>query len=187
MYWIWITGAQNESQACIHGQPEVIERLDIEFDNGLPITIEVPHIEIIVEPEYEGIYTDNLIAMGVPGLVFNQKLSDVISGAGVDNIEYFPVSVKIASTGKLITGYQIANVVGRIDCIDPASELQRDDLGDIRFIDHLILDHSKIHGMLIFRLAEYLPLVVVHDRVKQAIENVGITGIDFYLPEKLVL
>ncbi|MBN1961018.1 MAG: hypothetical protein JW841_08725 [Deltaproteobacteria bacterium] len=187
MYWIFATETQNESQAQIFGRPEVIKQLGLSFNRGLPITTKVPEIEIKVSPADENILTDNLIAKGTKGLVFNSKLREAISNTGVDNIEYFDVAVLLESSGKIIRDYKMANIVGRIDCIDPTSELQRDDDGSIEFIDKLILDESKIHGALMFRLAEFLSIVIVHENVKQAVEAGGFTGINFYQPEDYVL
>jgi hypothetical protein len=188
MYWIWATEAKDETQARIYGQPTVVERLDFSFDDGIRQTQPIPHIEIRVSAEDEGTLTDNLIAMGTTGLVFSTRLRDLLAQNGVDNIEYFPTTVILESTGQSIADYMIANIVGRIECVSPDSELELDEVdGSIEFIDRLVLETDKIPSCLMFRLAEYPPIVVAHDRVVKAAESAGITGVNFYRPEDYIL
>ncbi|NOQ21146.1 MAG: hypothetical protein GQ565_00665 [Candidatus Aegiribacteria sp.] len=187
MYWIWATEAQNETQARVHGRPAVVERLGLAFDRGLVLTQSIPEIKIKVSAEDHGTLTDSLIALGTTGLVFNGRVRKLLLQNGVDNIDYFPATVILESSGQFIADYMIANIVGRISCVSPESELQLDDNGAIEFIDRLVLDVGKPQGILMFRLAEYLQIVVVHDRVKKAAEAAQITGVNFYRPEDYTL
>lgn len=54
-------------------------------------------------------------------------------------------------------------------------------MGDADF-HALIIDESKTAGLLLFRLAENISAIVVHERVKQSIEAAGIPGFAFYGP-----
>jgi hypothetical protein len=46
-------------------------------------------------------------------------------------------------------------------------------MGDVDF-HALVLDESRINGQLMFRLAENLSAIVVHESVRKAIEAAGI-------------
>lgn len=54
-------------------------------------------------------------------------------------------------------------------------------MGDIDFVS-LVIDESKATGHLLFRLAENVSAVVVHEQVKSAIEASAIPGFVFYGP-----
>jgi hypothetical protein len=188
VYWIWATEAQNELQARIHGRPAVVESLGLAFDRGLRLqTANIPLVEIRIRAEDDGVLTDNLIALGTTGLVFNERLRDLLSAVGVDNIDFFPAALIRESSGQQIDGYMLANIVGRVACVSARSEVQRDEDGQIEFIDRLILDTAAVRDLLMFRLAEYLQIVVVHTRVKEAVEGAQITGVNFYAPEEYTL
>ena len=55
------------------------------------------------------------------------------------------------------------------------------------FFDKLVLDESKIKGLLIFRLFDFLPIIVVNEKIKDIFEKNNISGIKFYSPEEYVL
>lgn len=187
MHWIWATEAQDESQARIQGRPQVVDRLDLAFDRGTPQAVAIPEIEIRISTENEGTLTDNLIALGTTGLVFNSRLRRLLEGLGVDNIEYFDAKVVRERSGEATTDYKVANVIGRVACVSPESELRLYPDGSIQFIDRLVLDGARIRTHRMLRLAEFLQIVVVNDDVKKAAEAARITGVTFYRPEDYVL
>ncbi len=61
-------------------------------------------------------------------------------------------------------------------------------VNEIEFIDSLsFIDTSDMLLPYIFRLTSFLPLVIAHDKVKQAFEANNITGFTFYKPEEFYL
>ena len=75
--------------------------------------------------------------------------------------------------------------LGSPDCVDQeASDLEYYDDGDIEFIDKLVLSEDKIPAELdIFRLEKRTTLVIVRQKLKDAIVDAGMTGFVFYNPE----
>ena len=49
--------------------------------------------------------------------------------------------------------------------------------------DSLAIDEAKAKGQLMFRLAESLSTILVHESVKKALEHAQIPLIEFYEPE----
>ncbi|WP_155826346.1 imm11 family protein [Leptospira alstonii] len=105
--------------------------------------------------------------------------------AGVDNIQYFDAVLRDPSTGQEYANYKAYNIVGLIACADmQTSDLMgtsQSTMGDVDF-HALIIDESKTHGLVLFRLAENVSAVVVREEVKRAIESAGIPGFVFYGP-----
>jgi hypothetical protein len=65
-----------------------------------------------------------------------------------------------------------------------SSELELSDDGDIQFIDQLSLNLSEDEDYgHIFRLAEFLPITVISDELKQALEASKTIGYRIYAPE----
>ncbi|UWX04657.1 hypothetical protein H1235_08400 [Pseudoxanthomonas sp. NC8] len=85
--------------------------------------------------------------------------------------------------------FWIANIVGAFACVDHAqSGIEYFDDGAIRFIDKLgLTPMSGGSYPPIFRLAEFLPVIIVSDVVKEALAAHQITGFTFYRPEDFSL
>ncbi|WP_147445046.1 DUF1629 domain-containing protein [Corallococcus sp. CA053C] len=108
-----------------------------------------------------------------------------LTSAGVSNIQYFDAVLKDPASGKELLDYKAFNIVGLVACADMgASEVMGTSdsaMGDADF-HALVIDETKAGGQLLFRLAENISAIVVHDRIKQAIEAAGIPGFVFYGP-----
>lgn len=188
MYWIWRSRRRDEEDASIHGVPQSIKELGTRFDQGLRYTDPIPPIELHMDARSQGQLTDNLIAPATTGLAFSSALRAALNSSGVDNIDYYPLKLINDITGEIFDDYQIANVIGVLECIDfSESDLELTDDGSIRFIESLVLMESLPSDLRMFRIMEYLPLVVVHERVKEAVEDNAMTGVEFLRPEDLVL
>ena len=188
MYWIWTHEPDIEQAAMIKTVPGFIEKQDIRFDRGEKVKIDMKEpINLILKKHDLGIFTDNLISPGVRGLLFSDKLKKVLTELGVNNIDYFPLKIENPIDKNIYENYQIANVLSCHSCLNlEKSELSFDpDFPEqIEFIDSLVIDESKIpEELLLFRLKEYKVLLVVHEKVKEACNNAGITGINFLKPE----
>ena len=92
-------------------------------------------------------------------------------------------------SGEINDDYVIANIVGKIDCLDyEKSELELDQDGSIEYIDSLsIKNEDSVDYGNIFRLSAFHPVVVVSPLIKEEMENNKITGIRFYRPEDFSL
>ena len=88
-------------------------------------------------------------------------------------------------TGEEHKNYKAFNIVGLVAAADMgASQLMgtsTSTMGDVDFAG-LVIDESKTHGLLLFRLAEATNAIVVHEEIKAAIDAAQIPGFVFYGP-----
>ncbi|WP_298776498.1 DUF1629 domain-containing protein [uncultured Shewanella sp.] len=188
MYWVMFTERQTDNEKILFGVPSVIEDLDLECDEGCHITGEIPLIEFAPEENFETL-TDNLSAPGFGGLLANKRVSQTLRNAGANNIQEFPVLLKGVNDNQDCTDYDLINIIGDADIIDyDKSDVVLRRPGNIKRINALsFIDTSDMPLPYIFRLTSFLPLVIAHDKVKQAFEANNITGFTFYKPEDFYL
>jgi hypothetical protein len=117
--------------------------------------------------------------------VMSNDLVKVLTSAGVNNIQYFDAILVNPDSGHEYADYKAFNVVGLVAAADMTkSELMGtsdSSMGDVDF-HALVLDESKARGLLLFRLAEKISAIVVHEKIKTAIEAANIPGFVFYEP-----
>jgi len=125
--------------------------------------------------------------------VYSPKLVATLDAAGVDNIQYFPITIVDGKTGKSRNDYKVANIIGLIPCldIDHSSVSYFPGSRDIQSIeefklleDRIVPLKGKMSPPLIFRLAESEFLVLAHESIKKAFDKDGITGATFIPTEK---
>ena len=141
----------------------------------------------VIQPDE--ILTDNIPAYGTKGLLINENVKSVLESLEVSNVQYFRTRLTNQSTGEVLEPFWIANIIGRIDCIDyDRSDIEYDDHQEIKFINSLVLKSlprsSQEH---ILRLTGFLPAMVITDTLKNALEKAKITGFTYYLPEDFSL
>lgn len=150
---------------------------------GRMLTIEVPDkLEYVLDSNRPG----NIAAMYLKGVpVMRNDLLEAITSAGVDNLQLYPATVIDPEKNKVYANFTAFNIVGVVACADMSkSKLfgnSNSSMVDIDF-DSLFIDESKTNGLLMFRLAEAVSAIVVHEKVKAAIEKAGIKGMEFYEP-----
>lgn len=184
MYYQWENVGRDQ---C----PEIINYTRLDQDDivnfyythrGAPLQKPLPEITFLVNT-LEGLYQQDSLWAGLPYMVFSPKLREALIGAGVTNIEYYPVKIKNRETGEIISDYKIANIVGLIACMDKEHSVYVPDpkIPDrMKNITRLVLDISKIQeGHLLFRLAERRTIVLCHQSVRDMLLSKGITGVRF--------
>ncbi len=190
MYWIWANEPTAEGEALIYGAPRLVTDLGLDFDAGFQVTSTVPLIELVQDEDSQGTLTDNLIAPGVNGLLFSSRLRKLMRSVGVDNIQYLPLVLRNGLSGAETRDYHVANIIGRIACLDAdrsVVETAPHDPGRIMFIESLALDENKIPTVDIFRLHEQSQVIVVSERVRRVCEDQRVTGVRFYAPADFTL
>lgn len=171
------------------GYIEIEDWVGIEgFDDWGRGTVATQHpnapVEIRAVPHegYTG-FPDEFSDSNVP--IMSARLKAAIEAAGVDNIKFLPVTLRNSETGQVYE-YFAFNLVGLVAAADLASSNitshDGDFIGDSQIYD-LIIDESKCHGLLMFRLKEKFSAVLVHKRVKESIEQRGIDTLKFVRPE----
>ena len=189
MYWIMLSERSDEYEVSIDDVPPMIEENDWRFDEGQWVSIDLPVIPIPFQMNTDEILTDNIVAYGVRGLLVNEKIKAVFDRLAPEQIQFFRAKLMNEGSQRVLAPYWIANVVKRFECVDQEqSELQYYRDGSIEFIDKLKLKTlSEKECGDIFRMDEFLPVMVVSSRLKAGLEEAGISGFTFYKPEDFSL
>ncbi len=186
MYWILSNELVDEDRdADLCGTFSTDLGDDISFDDGEEIPLPIKKGIYTLTESLQGNLTDHLSVDEIPGLVFSDRLCQLIHNMMITNLQYFPLSIINTTKGETYESYKIANIVGVVDCVDKAaSDLEYFDDGDIEFVNKLVLDEGKVPPELdIFRLSGRTTMVIVSQVVKDAIVGAGMTGCVFYRPE----
>lgn len=118
-------------------------------------------------------------------LLMRDDLLRALDSAGVDNLQSFPAVIVDDTKGEKHTNYSAVNIVGTIACADMAESERMDDEDDEDLVnvdfDSLVIDEAKAGDALLFRLAESVSAIIVHQRVRDAVDG-AIPGMTFYGP-----
>lgn len=142
-------------------------------------------IRVEIEPGESGVlleFSSNLIPL------MTHRLSNVLKESGVSNIDFYNAEICELETGKIYVTHVVFNLIGVLAAADlTKSEYQAYDspLISVDF-DSLAIDENKTRGALMFRLAESVNGIVIHESVKSAIEAAGIDTLTFIPPEEWV-
>jgi hypothetical protein len=152
--------------------------------DGQPIEDPVPQpLVYTLDADYPGTPKAMYYEEGIP--IVREDVIETLRRAGVDNLQYFDALLRDPRDGTEFKDYRAYNIVGLVACADmEASELMGTSdstMGDVDF-QSLVIDEKKTGGLLLFRLAEKVSAIVVHEKVKDAIEAAGIPGFVFYGP-----
>lgn len=125
-------------------------------------------VAIDEEPRFYGWY---------PGSdLMTQSLVDLLLRNGVDNLQIFPCEIKREKTEEEITGFSTVNIVGRVSCAN-LSQSSSMPVADSHYFERLVIDIEKTNGQLVFRVDESPMVVLVHEKIANAISNSDIFGL----------
>jgi hypothetical protein len=131
----------------------------------------------------------NGVSRGVPrqtpsnAPLMRQDLLDALAAAGVDNLQLFDAVLQDPQAAREHRDFKAVNVVGVASAADMEKSVM---LGtsDSTMIDadfdQLVFDEKRPGGLFLFRLAENVSAIVVHEKVKHMIEERNIPGMTFY-------
>jgi len=126
-----------------------------------------------INEDYPGILKTLYLAPSVP--LMHKKLAEILSNVGVDNIQYFNAEIADPETNEINRDYKAFNVVGLVSATDMEKSTKMHDYNMSSFdndFDKLVLDHDRIHDdLLLFRLAENINAIVVHEKIKELVEE----------------
>jgi hypothetical protein len=115
--------------------------------------------------------------------LMREDLLDALAAAGVDNLQLFDVVLHDPQRGSAHTNYKAVNILGLVSAADLGRSTMMgttdSTLIDADF-DKLVLKARIWTDLLLFRLAESVNAIVVHDRVKRHVESENISGMTFY-------
>lgn len=148
---------------------------------GELITYEVPEPLVYeLDPDYPG---QMLPFYRSAAPLMREDLLAALDSAGVDNLQLFRAILRDPKKRKDYEDYRAVNIVGLVQAADLGRSVMMGTSPDTLIaadFDSLVFDESKPRGLLMFRLAESVSAIVVHETVKQAIEAAGVPGMTFY-------
>lgn len=172
----------------------------IEFDEGKRLYPQSNTTVRDKEKEPTGIIKLNIKAgrenaplpnfLSQPKPIMSKKLLEVIRAAGVNNIDAYKADFYYADGSKAPGEYFIVNVIGVVAAADMSKSVydpnQPDKMIAMSF-DSLTIDQSKTHGLLMFRLAENIVEIILHEKVKKAIEKANIPYVALYPTDQVAI
>jgi len=152
-----------------------------QFNEGRVLNLEGP-IRFPVKPTGT-VLEFTLCSMGIP--VVHRRVVALFERLGMQKeVQFIPAQVEGQSEP-----WFILNTLQVIRCIDDArceevlywlpEDDRPDEVGEYRNVSGLKVDPAKIGDAHIFRPWGWLVVLIVSERVKQALEEEGITGIQF--------
>jgi hypothetical protein len=139
---------------------------------------EVPVVAVIREGDEDG---ELLPYFDTPQLI-SDAFYETLLEAGVDNMDVYEAIIVDVEDTVEYSGYKAMNLLGLVSATD-MNKTEFYDNNPSRLIDasikRLVIDEAATQGFLMFRLAESTDIVLVHEKVKQAIEAKGFHSIVF--------
>jgi hypothetical protein len=122
-------------------------------------------------------------------LLWSDALIAAVREEAVDNFDTYDAVLLDPSTGKRYTDYKAVNIIGLVAAADLSKSKYSAPSGrpviDTDF-DSVVIDESKTYDLPLFRLAECVTAIVIHENVRKRIESRGIRYLDFVSPEKWI-
>jgi hypothetical protein len=193
MYYVWQIDAKLSDRFSYFGNKPAGLQMS-RWISGAKIVEKLPTLELVTDEKYPTDLSDLLlIQCELP--VVSPRLVDVFEQLSIENIQYFPATIKNHETGDINNKYKVLNVLGAINCLDSDSaELARARrTGEIIRLRRYKLLPDRIEAYsseqakrLIFRLGEFNWHLIVHKAFKDTCESQGITGCKFTPTEEYV-
>ena len=129
-----------------------------------------------------------LLEGGMP--LMRDDLILALAQIGVDNLHSYNALIADPDNGKSYANYKAINVIGLVAAADMGKSEATVHPGgaiiDVDF-DSLVVDETKAHDMLLFRLAESTNAILVHRRVRDFLLARGFDELVFYDPREVAL
>ncbi len=126
------------------------------------------------DPEHESGVRLPLYGAGM--VLMSKPLVGALEEAGIDNLDKYPVVIRSTVGQPDCHDYWAVNIIGVISAVDRANSIIFDEpdgpLISVMF-EKLALDESKIKGQLLFRLAESVGTILVHELIVKHLQSKG--------------
>jgi hypothetical protein len=110
--------------------------------------------------------------------VFSNRLRAALEGAGVDNIDYYPVRLEHPSAKVRRHDYVLANVLGMVAAVDASKSTISPGRGKIPGrLRQFTVDPQSAGDLRLFRLKESPRLIVIGYSVKTALDRAQLDGL----------
>lgn len=140
-------------------------------------------VRLRFDPESAGTVLREFYAVPVP--LVSKRLLAVLQEAGVDNLDVYPAVITDERTGQVHETHVAVNIIGAIAAADLGQSVLDPRVPERQIsaaFDTLVIDEGAARGALMFRLAENVSAIVVHERVKERVEQEDIPTVEFVAP-----
>ncbi len=106
--------------------------------------------------------------------LFSKELVEALKEAGVDNLQVFHAEITERDGNPVDREYFAVNIIGLVQCADMDKSEYTDTTGTGTFavvFRKLVIDASKTQGLNIFRLAESVSSIIVHEKIKEHLDS----------------
>ncbi len=179
-YFLSCFGPRDRDRASLTNIPQFD---GVYWNLGQRITRELP------SPLHIDLYTDEgdaMVPMFHAGiLLMEKKMVKTLMDAGVDNLQLFTAILHDRENSREYDNYFAVNILGTIAAVDFDQSnytAHGEPVTDVDF-EGLTIDESKTDNASMFRLAESVSGIVIHEKIKTALESANIPYLDFILPE----
>lgn len=187
-YWMLEVREPKGERRAIIGQQADLSTLTggglLNWLSGTKFEVAIPEpLEFQLDSQ-GGAFVTDFFPPAIP--LMSVRMLDALNQAGVDNIDSYDAVITGLDGEPLTEEYKAVNIIGRIACADlDASICDVDDPDDPVGVDFesLVIDEDRTRGLLFFRLHEAVNGIVVHNSVKQSLEQLALKGIVFVDPE----
>jgi hypothetical protein len=121
--------------------------------------------------------------------LFRDDLIASLRACGVDNLDLYAATVSDPEDGTVHENYKAVNILGLVAVADLQASryvTHGAPVADVDF-DALVVDESKARGLLMFRLAESVNAVLVHEKVKDRLTQAGFDDLAFNIPAEIAI
>jgi hypothetical protein len=166
----------------------------VKFERGIRISEPVPDpLEIRlkpINPEAADHGPEIPDYMKGPIPLFREDLLAALREVGVDNLDVYNAIIVDPETGARHTTHKAVNVVGLVAAAELGKSVATVHTGgaiiDVDF-DRLQVDERRTRGVLMFRLAESINAILVHETVRDHLLANGFVDLEFLPPGDVAL
>jgi len=161
MYYTLINDISYESEIFIHKPADLPVELD--FMGGDLITMPVDNPMVFTTNGKAGDVMRDFLKSSFT--IMSKRFLKMLQGAGVDNLQTFPVIIKSTEDETIWDDYFGVNILGLISCADLSKSTYTEIMpGHYRFRE-LAINPEKAKGTLLFRLQEHIPTIIMEGSV----------------------
>lgn len=180
MYFLWEYKSENIKSFFRCGIEQFVGWTDIDWITGSVTLVKIP--ERITYYCENDLFPEDFPMTGGSQFLISSKIKQVFEAHNVTCVNYYD-SCLVQPNGNIIEGYKTTIIKKIINCVD-LGKSNYFNLGvdgiDILSFSKVVLINEKIpKEVLLFRLGESPATLLIHKKLKEALEKEAVTGIDF--------
>ena len=181
MYYLWKHATSNRTAFFSCGMEQFDGWTDIPWNMGHKIEADLPSIIRyyscnFMQPE------DYPMTGTTFHFLISDRITDILKKFEFGGIDYYKSQI-IYSNGYILNNYHTINILNTLDCINnnlSVYEIRKYGSAEIYKYKKTWLDYSKIpEGIKLFHIKYNGGVPVIHESIKQALEEVAVSGITF--------